>query len=66
MISPLIFANMASRVLGAVSVKKFRLICLYPFRTTSQMMTTNGTAVKAENRQTSQKNILSLALRQPE
>ena len=33
---------------------------------TSQMMTTNGTAVKAENRQTSQKNILSLALRQPE
>jgi len=39
---------------------------LYPFRTTSQMMTTNGTAVKAENRQTSQKNILSLALRQPE
>lgn len=29
-------------------------------------VTTNGTAVKAENRQTSQKNILSLALRQPE
>ena len=49
----------ASKVLGAVSEKKLRLICLYPFLTTSQMITIKGMAVIEDNMHTIQKKNLS-------
>ena len=62
--------NNNERIIDSIEVKirneVINMIVLYSPRATNLRMTTNGTAVKAENRQTSQKNILSLALRQPE
>ena len=50
--SPAVLASIASSVLGAFSVKNDSEICRYPLRTTSQMISSSGTAVSSENPQT--------------